>query len=392
MKLKTRSAIQIIITLAAISCTIIYYLYINDYISFRILSLGDMNPYGGWSALKSAFTDVSYRWRGISRTIALSIGLGVVSFALGRFFCGYMCPIGALQDFSAYIGKRLNIKAVKIPDKIKYHLNFLKYVILIGLIILSILGLGSFLSPFSPWISYLNIFNGFQLQIGTLVLLLIVILSLFIKRVFCRFFCPLGAFQSLLYAVGPFKIYKGQECNGCSSCLKSCPVEIDYSQDEYIEPECINCLECVNSQCVKNSSGYSLRFAGRILMIKKYIAISSLLILSIYFFLPLLKTPEQRQALASTVHMRDGLYTGRGIGFGGNIQVQVNISNNKIININVLEHDETSGYYEEVFKNVAKDIIENQNLSVDAISGATVTSRGFINAVKTGVGIALDIN
>ena len=55
MKSKKRSLIQIAITILVILICIIYYLYINDIINWKILSLGDINPYGGWSALKSYF-------------------------------------------------------------------------------------------------------------------------------------------------------------------------------------------------------------------------------------------------------------------------------------------------------------------------------------------------
>jgi hypothetical protein len=55
MKLNIRSKIQITATLIVIISCLFYGLYIGGIIDFRIVSIGDLNPYGGWSALKAFF-------------------------------------------------------------------------------------------------------------------------------------------------------------------------------------------------------------------------------------------------------------------------------------------------------------------------------------------------
>jgi polyferredoxin len=169
MKLNIRSKIQITATLIVIISCLFYGLYIGGIIDFRIVSIGDLNPYGGWSALKAFFTDLSYRWKGFSRSIALTAGITAASFLMGRFFCGYICPIGAMQDFFKFAGNKLRLKEIKFSDKPE----LLKYLVLIIIIVLSILGMGNLISPLSPWLAYLNIFVGLRLQTGTLILLLI---------------------------------------------------------------------------------------------------------------------------------------------------------------------------------------------------------------------------
>ncbi len=389
MKEKKRNIIQLLIsTLVIINC-LVYGLYINDIINFKLISIGELNPYGGWSEFRLLFTDVSYRFRGISKGIALTIAIGLVSLLLGRFFCGFICPIGSLQDFSRYIGKKLGIKSLRFPKGKHLKGEMLKYLILIILLVLSILGLGNLIAPYSPWTAYLNLLMGFNIQIGLVILIAILILSLFIKRVFCRFFCPLGAFQSLLYAIGPLKVNTNKDCNGCTNCLRDCPVDIEESHDGIISPECINCLKCTEKQCIKGTSGYSVKFAGKKSNNNIYILASLILFISIYLFLPLVGFQRPMQSIGDLANMEDGIYTGIGTGFGGNIRVEVTINENEIIGIKTLEHRETSGYYQEVYKSVSRDIIESQNLNVDGISGATSTSRGFINAVKSGLGQSL---
>ena len=176
MKLKKRNLIQIAITILVIIICIIYYLYINDFINWKILSIGNINPYGGWSALKSFFTDPSYRWRGISKSIALTIGISLTALLMGRFFCGFICPIGALQDFFKYLGSKLGIRERKLPKGKGFNPEIFKYFVLLMVLVLSILGMGNIISPYSPWLAYLNVFLGLNLQIGFLVLLLIMLL------------------------------------------------------------------------------------------------------------------------------------------------------------------------------------------------------------------------
>ena len=383
MKLNIRSVIQITATIIVVLSCLSYGMYINEIIGFRILSIGDMNPYGGWSALKSFFMDLSYRWRGASRSIALTTGIAVTAFLMGRAFCGYICPIGAMQDFFKYAGNKIGLKEVKFSN----NPELLKYIVLIAIMILSILGMGNIVSPFSPWLAYLNIFIGAKFQTGTIVLLLIIFVSLIGRRIFCRYFCPLGAFQSLLYAVGPFKINKGS-CN-CSYCLKDCPVEEQQTEAEEISPECINCLKCIN-KCIKNNDGFSLTIGNRKLKNSTYILICICIIAGLYIFFPLSGSNTSVQAITSIDSIKDGTYEGFGMGFGGIMNTEVIINNKKITNIKVLSHGETTGYFEEAFRELSYEITETQNLNVDSISGATSTCRGFLNSVKDAVNSSLD--
>lgn len=377
MKLNKRNTIQLSVSILVIVICIVYFLYINDYIEFRILSVGDLNPYGGWSAIKSSVTDLSYRFRGFTKGIALTAAISITAFFMGRFFCGYICPIGAMQDFFKFLGTKLNIKEIHIK-KCMHYLEKIKYFILIAVIGLSIFHMGKLISPFSPWLSYLNFFMG-NINESILVLIVIIIASLFFKRLFCRVFCPLGAFQSLLYAVGPFKVKKKDSCLCCTNCFKDCPVEMD-NKDEVISPECISCSQCTTSICIKGNKPYSYTIFNK--PIKNYVSICLLLFLSIYILLPMLPHTTQAFPGNKELSFKDGSFKGVGIGFGGNIEIELNVEDNKINDIKVITHNETEGYFEEVFKVLDDNIKSTQSLNVDVISGATATSRGYVNAVR----------
>ena len=77
----------------------------------------------------------------------------------------------------------------------------------------------------------------------------------------------------------------------------------------------------------------------------------------------------------------DGIYTAEAIGFEGKITVQVTVAEDKITDITVLSAEDEEEYLARA-KRVIPAILEGQNPNVDAVSGATYSSTGILNAVK----------
>ena len=79
---------------------------------------------------------------------------------------------------------------------------------------------------------------------------------------------------------------------------------------------------------------------------------------------------------------KDGTYQGSGTGFGGTITVEVTISGGKIASITILSAaGETASYFASA-QGVISRIISGQTPNVDAVSGATYSSNGIIQAVQ----------
>ena len=77
----------------------------------------------------------------------------------------------------------------------------------------------------------------------------------------------------------------------------------------------------------------------------------------------------------------DGIYTAEAIGFEGKITVQVTVAEDKITEITVLSAEDEEEYLSRA-KRVIPAILEGQSPNVDAVSGATYSSSGILNAVK----------
>lgn len=77
-----------------------------------------------------------------------------------------------------------------------------------------------------------------------------------------------------------------------------------------------------------------------------------------------------------------GTYEGTGEGYAGEITAIVEVSDDEILSIDFKEHGETEDIAAPAFDNLPKEIIENQSVAVDAVSGCTLSSNGILEAVK----------
>lgn len=88
------------------------------------------------------------------------------------------------------------------------------------------------------------------------------------------------------------------------------------------------------------------------------------------------------KSVENTYSYKDGIHKGTGNGLSGPIEVSVTVESGKIKNIEVLSHRDTKTLAQSVFEILSEKIISYQDTKIDVLSGATATSKGFIEAVK----------
>lgn len=88
---------------------------------------------------------------------------------------------------------------------------------------------------------------------------------------------------------------------------------------------------------------------------------------------------------SSDAGLKDGTYPGDGQGMNP-LKVSVTVTDGKIADVEVTEHEETPGFYEPALEEIPAAIVDKNSTEVDAVSGATVTS----NAIKEAVNNALE--
>lgn len=161
-------------------------------------------------------------------------------------FCGWVCPYGALTELIFKAGQLLKLRPRELPDKLHRVARNLRYVMLFGLVPIFLYSaeLGERLAEVEPFKS------TFLVPIHTrhwgFILYWVVLLglSLFTFRPFCRYLCPLGAGLALLSSFRPSGPKRRQFCSSCRICAKGCEPKA-IREDGTINPrECLSCMEC----------------------------------------------------------------------------------------------------------------------------------------------------
>lgn len=199
----------------------------------------------------------------LKSSLGIIIGLAIMSAVLfGPIICGFICPFGAIQDLLSRAGKKIFKRKYNnfIPKRVDEKLKYLRYVVLVLTIILTATSSVILLEALNPYHAYLSIFNRKFTTlgiIGGIILVLIIGLSFFVQRPWCRYICPYGAFLGLFNKIKVFRVFRNNgTCISCKKCTKECPMGIDVHEKEEVRSlSCISCMECVGEKvCPKNNT------------------------------------------------------------------------------------------------------------------------------------------
>ena len=218
-------------------------------------------PFGG---LESIYKYVASGGSFVPHThlsnLVLAAAVLITALFLRSAFCGWICPLGFIQDLIHGLSARLQKRFVGLRRAFRSlaaggqpvwrvldrYLRFLKY----GVLIWSVSGAAVYgvmvFRDFDPWSALINIAE-WSVTPGLFILALTLIGSLFVQRPWCRYACPLGAVSGLLGKLSP--VYLQREANSCTSCricTKACPMGLQvHTAVAITSADCMSCLECV---------------------------------------------------------------------------------------------------------------------------------------------------
>ena len=198
-------------------------------------------------------------------------------------------------------------------------------------------------------------------------MLLIMISSLFVERIFCRYFCPLGGVFSIISKLRLYRIKKNSsKCLNCNLCAKKCPMSIDVNNEinaykSVKSGECIDCFKCIDS-CNNKVLYTNPKEAISV-------TVATVAIAGIYYAGTLTtNTNVSYDNLSNTLISKgkytDGVYEGTGQGYRDTIKVKVTVSNGNIASITIESYeDDESVYINMDFLGLDLSKVPMQNLS-----------------------------
>lgn len=179
---------------------------------------------------------------------------------LGRTVCGWLCPLGLMQEL---LHKLPSFKIKK--SRVTRLLSYLKYVFLAVFVLaiplwyglkhdMPMPGFCKYICPAgtmegamgllsNPGNSSLFSMLGIFFTRKFVILVIVALACIFCYRSFCRFVCPLGAIYGLFnrFCLIGVKV-DTDKCNGCGNCVRSCGMDVKHVGDH----ECINCSKCMD--------------------------------------------------------------------------------------------------------------------------------------------------
>lgn len=254
-------------------------------------------PMGGLQAFATYLAQNSLPCSMSSLQVMMGLALVAAVVLFSKLFCGYLCPLGTVQDIIKRLRVKFRIKSVKIAngsvaDKI---LRIIKYALLFIIFYMTVEESELFCKNLDPYYAVATGFQGeITLWMSIVSICVLVIGSLVVDMFWCRYLCPLGAISNSLkfwvwigvlfgiyYAANvigagiPWAVLLGafciigyllevfnarpkyqilhvlkneSACNNCGLCQKMCPYHIDlrtFHNGKINHVDCTLCGECV---------------------------------------------------------------------------------------------------------------------------------------------------
>ncbi len=174
----------------------------------------------------------------------------VTVFLFGRgLFCGWLCPFGSLSEAMYKLGGLIGLKRWQrhLPRAWHDRLKWVKYGVFFGLLAVSMFSmvLAEMLAEVEPFKTTFLVGVANRSWPYGLFVALILGVSLFVERPYCKYICPLGAALAMPSTFRWFGLPRKMDCNSCKACAVGCG-SLAIDADGRIDArECLHCLDCL---------------------------------------------------------------------------------------------------------------------------------------------------
>lgn len=179
----------------------------------------------------------------------------VLSLALKKSFCGWICPVGTISELLGSAGRRAAGRQLTLPRWLDVPLRSLKYALLgfflwVVIVKMPSAGIREWLQTDYWKVADLKMLGFFRhpTALAAGILAVLAALSLVTRNFWCRYLCPYGALLGLVSVGALVKIRRDESrCVHCHRCTKNCPALLPVERLGRVRsPECLGCLTCVS--------------------------------------------------------------------------------------------------------------------------------------------------
>jgi polyferredoxin len=213
-------------------------------------SLHAVCPFGGVETLYS-FATSGLLVKKIHDSSLVLAGLSLLLAAFfGPVFCGWICPLGTVQEWVGKLGRKLFRRRYNhfVPPKLDNVLRYARYGVLIWVIYVTARSGSLIFEAYDPYFALFNFWSSEVAPTALLILGATLLLSVFVERPWCKYACPYGAVLGLTNFFRVFSIKRaGSTCKADGACSIMCPMNIPVDSVGTVRNhQCISCLECTS--------------------------------------------------------------------------------------------------------------------------------------------------
>lgn len=213
-------------------------------------SLHAVCPFGGVVSIYQYFVSGTYVQKiHESSFVLMWIGF-ILAIGFGPVFCGWVCPLGSIQEWFAKIGRKLFKKKFNnfIPYKYDRYLRYMRYAVLTWVVYMTAMTGKLTFAEADPYSALFNLWSDEVAVGGVIVLAVTLIASIFVERPWCKYACPYGALLGISNLFRVFKIRRNNDtCIDCKKCIRECPMNIPVAEQGIVrDHQCISCLKCTS--------------------------------------------------------------------------------------------------------------------------------------------------
>ncbi len=223
---------------------------------FLLVGLVILGFYRGGPGVISSFQNsyllaigVEVNWQ----AAVLFLGLIPVTYLFGKVFCGWVCYLGAIQEF-------IHIDKVKIfqSEKAQKIMKWIRITATVAVLIQLTFTHVILWNKIAPFKVAVNLFS--PNMTGYILLAIVLISSVFIHRPFCKTICPVGLLHGFVSKLpGASVLGINTSCAGCKTCNTSCQINAitrEGTTSKLDNEECIRCGDCMDDCKISSISPY----------------------------------------------------------------------------------------------------------------------------------------